>query len=50
MNERQRTFDANKTKEETTPPKINKGVGKNEKGSKLKKNCGGAQIKIKSHK
>lgn len=49
-NERQRTLDANKTKEETTPPKINKGVGKNEKGSKLKKNCGGAQIKIKSHK
>lgn len=47
MKERQRVLDANKTEEETTPPSINKGVGKNEKGSKLKKNCGGATIKLK---
>jgi hypothetical protein len=47
MKERQKALDANKTEEETTPPSINKGVGKNEKGSKLKKNCGGATIKLK---
>lgn len=47
MKERQRALDANKTEEETTPPSINKGVGKNEKGGGLKKNCGGATIKLK---
>ena len=42
--------DYSNNKEETTPPKINKGYGKNEKGGKVNKDCGGSAIqKFKKH-
>lgn len=44
---RKNNQDAYKGKGEGTPPKINKGVGKNEKGGNLKKNCGGSTLKLK---
>lgn len=36
IEERKKQLNANKTKEETTPPNINKGIGKNCNGSKMK--------------
>lgn len=44
---RKNNQDAYKGKGEGNPPKINKGVGKNEKGGNLKKNCGGSTLKLK---
>ena len=36
IEERKRQLDANKTEEETTPPNINRGIGKNCNGAKMK--------------
>ena len=46
METRKKELENNKTKDETTPPNINKGIGKNCMGSKIKKHQEGSIIEL----
>lgn len=45
IEQRSKQLAANKTKDETEPPKINKGIGKNCFGAKIKVSCSGSKMK-----
>ena len=45
--DKQHKNDYKDTKDETTPPNINKGIGRNKKGGEVKKSCGGSSIVAK---
>ena len=45
--DKQHKNDYKDTKDETTPPNINKGIGRNKKGGEVKKSCGGSPIVAK---